>query len=451
MEVCYAIAMDTVPAVVIGVDLGGTYLKGGVVTPEGGVLFREKRPSRADQGLQDVLEALFGLIEELKASAETKGFRVSAIGVGCPGPLEPSTGLVLDPPNCPALKGVPLKERIEQRFGMSVFLTKDANAVALGEKWKGSAKGLSNFVLLTLGTGLGGAVVTQGRVFEGSSGMGAEIGHVTLYPDGPKCRCGNFGCAEVYLSGRGLLSRIKRSMEEKADGLGLGPVQRFALMAKEGNKDAQEALEGFGKDLGLLCSSLANLYNPEAIVVGGGLADLWDGFHQAAIQESRRRAMPNLIQGMRFLKATLKDDAGVLGAASLALCSIALKGAPIDRRPWGSGQVLSEGQGYKVKILKVSPNSRLSYQRHFRRDEMWAVVSAKAAFVTLEGERRRLEAGDSITIKKGQLHRLENASQDSELVLVETQIGEKLFESDIERVEDDYGRADDLARSLLNK
>ena len=441
---CYAIVMHKLPTVAIGVDLGGTYVRGGVVTPEGEVLFRDKRPSRVDAGLQDALDAMYSLIDGLQCVAAQKGLKAAALGVGCPGPLEPRTGVLLDPPNCPALKDVNLKERLEKRFGMSVFLIKDASASALGERWKGSAEGLEHFVFLSLGTGLGGAVVSQGRIFEGSSGMAAEIGHVSLFPDGPQCSCGSFGCAEVYLSTRSLLSRVKRSMGEDGiwDGPGLQLAQRVALMARSGDKGALEVLEGFGKDLGVLCASLANLYNPEAIVVGGGLANLWEGFSKAAVREIKRRALPNLIQGMSLLKARLGDDAGVIGAASLAFCGKAPKGESIDRRPWGSGDVLSVGQGYKVKRLRVSPQSRLSYQRHFHRDEVWAIVSARSAFVTIDGERRPLKAGDSIAIQKGHLHRLENASDDAELVLIETQIGANLCESDIERIEDDYGRAD---------
>ena len=442
---CYAIVMHKLSTVVIGVDLGGTYVRGGVVTPEGEALFREKRPSRVDVGLQNALDAIYSLIDGLQCMAAQKGLNAAAIGVGCPGPLEPRTGVLLDLPNCPALKGVNLKERLEKRFDIPIFLIKDASASALGERWKGSAEGLEHFVFLTLGTGLGGAVVSQGRIFEGSSGMGAEIGHVSLFPDGPQCSCGSFGCAEVYLSTRGLLSRVKRSMGgEKGigDGPGLQLAQRVALMAHRGDPGALEVLEGFGKDLGVLCASLVNLYNPEAIVVGGGLANLWEWFSKVALREIKRRAMPKIMEGMSFLKAKLGDDAGVIGAASLAFCGKAHKEESIDRRPWGSGEVLSEGQGYKVKRLRVSPNSRLSYQRHFHRDEVWAVVSARAAFVTIEGERRPLEAGDSIAIQKGQLHRLENASENAELILIETQIGAKLCESDIERIEDDYGRAD---------
>lgn len=219
-------------------------------------------------------------------------------------------------------------------------------------------------------------------------------------------------------------------------------------MLKAKDPSALRALEGFGEDLGLLGASVVNLFNPEIIVIGGGLSLLWDHFVGPARRTLKTRAMPSLSKGVELLKAELGDDAGILGAAKLALHSAGLMGnggksqeEALDKRPWGVGEVLAKGPRYKVKRLCVLPKSRLSYQRHFFRDEVWAIVSAQKAFVTIEGERRPLRSGDSLMISKGQLHRLENASEDAELVLIETQIGERLLESDIERIEDDYGRA----------
>ena len=288
---------------VLGIDVGGTKVE--IATVKDG---RALEPMRTPTPLTDTAALIDG-IEALAREVIERDGAPQAIGVGVPSQIDFATGRVLASVNIP-LEGVPLRDELQQRFGVPVFVDNDANCAALAEAQWIEGGPARHLVMLTLGTGVGGGVIIDGRVFRGATGLGAELGHMVIKFDGLKCpgrTCPNYGCLEAYCSGSAL---------ERAAGM---PGQEVEKRARHGDEEAQRHLDDLGRWLGVGIASFVNIFEPEHLVVGGGLgASAADLFLDTAIEEAHRRALPAGLERLSVSLAKGGSDAGVIGAGLLA-------------------------------------------------------------------------------------------------------------------------------------
>jgi glucokinase len=315
----------TGPAV-IGVDVGGTKIAAGAVE---GPRAREvvKRPTDCSDtaALLDGLERMVGEVIERSGPAQ-------AIGVGVPSQIEYASGTVETSVNIP-LTGVPLREELGRRFGVPVFVDNDANCAALGEAQLVPDPPARHLVMLTLGTGVGGGAIVDGAIFRGADGLGAELGHFSLAPDGPLCpgSCPNRGCVEAYCSGQALERDATQLARDKPEGLlaqALAGRQRVTgaqleSAARQDDPDALLVFDRFARMLGVAIAGYVNVFQPHALVIGGGLSHIHDLFLERAVQEAASRALPALWRRVAVSLARGGPDAGVIGAGVLAAQEIA--------------------------------------------------------------------------------------------------------------------------------
>lgn len=308
---------------VIAVDLGGTHIRVALVDTQGQLIERETTPTMAQQGPEAVVSRMVAQINEL---AERAGIAPQVpVGVASPGPLNPRTGVVLFTPNLPDWRDFPLAERLTAGTGRTTHLANDGNCGALGEAWFGSARGVENLVYLALGTGVGGGIIANGTLIDGARGLGAEVGHVTLAMDGPRCTCGSIGCLESFVSGWAI-QRDGEAVATTADGdvlralAGDGPVHAGVVgrAAEQGDPAAQLILARAGRALGAAIGVFINLFNPEMIVIGGGVATLGDHLRQPAIDWMRTYSFIDMRSDVTISWSSLGADTGLCGAAALA-------------------------------------------------------------------------------------------------------------------------------------
>jgi len=331
----------------IGVDLGGTNLRIGALAEEGRLLEKVTLGARVKLGRDNILDEMCGAIQHLSGKYK-KEAELTGIGVGIPGIIDLSTGLVRESPNLPGWSDYPDLDEIEKRLGTQVILENDANCHALGEKWLGAAKDVDDMAILTLGTGVGGGIVLGGRIWHGMNGMAGEFGHMTVDPNGPLCGCGNRGCSEQYSSATAVMR-----MAREAIATGQAPALAKAAtsdpefsskavynLAIQGDESARKIFEQVGRGLGIVIASLVNALNLSMYVVGGGVSSAWDAFSPFLFDELRKRCMiyaatapPSRAgeEGASALvesktsrqtivtRALLGSDAGLYGAARLPL------------------------------------------------------------------------------------------------------------------------------------
>jgi glucokinase len=199
----------------IGVDLGGTNIRVAAVSLQGKVLHRRKERTDPDQGKELVIRKLLGMLAAVLEKESAQGRKPAAVGIGAPGVIYVKRGIIVSSPNLPDWIQVPLKKIVSKTIKLPMVVENDANAAAFGEKWVGAGKGASSLICVTLGTGVGGGIVLDGKVWHGEDGMAAELGHITVNPDGPQCKCGNTGCLEVYASATGIVREVKRHLKRE--------------------------------------------------------------------------------------------------------------------------------------------------------------------------------------------------------------------------------------------
>jgi glucokinase len=310
---------------VVAADLGGTNLRAAAVNDSGYIGARVKHPTpRCARHADEIVEALVTAAKECEASIEAGGGSIRALSVVVPGTVNISREIVLQAPNVPCLDGFRLGDALENEVGWPVLLENDANAASLGELWLGAAKGFSTFACITLGTGVGGGIVLDGKLWRGADGSGGEIGHTSVDPFGKvKCKCGNVGCLEVFGSATAIVRMANEALANgehsilQADQLTAEKVYEAGM---RGDQLALEVFRKMGTYLGVGMANLVNLLNPELIVVGGGVANGWQLFEKHMHQEIAWRAFPLPAQKLKVALAKCGDDAGLLGAAYLALC-----------------------------------------------------------------------------------------------------------------------------------
>lgn len=315
--------MSVTARLVIGIDVGGTKAAAGLVGDDLEVLATTKRPTHGVD-TDGLLDLLVEEVEELRAAADGE---VVAVGLGIPGLLD-RDGRVWKAPNLPLEPGAALGAELARRTGLPVASDNDANCAAIAEHAAGAGRGHDDLVLLTVGTGVGGGVVVAGEPLRGAHGMAAELGHIVIYADGRPCigDCPNRGCLEAEASGTAL-GRIAHELATQRPGSALAAEQaagtldgpRVTALAQSGDDDAIEALRQLGEHLGVGMSSLANIFDPGLILVGGGVSAAGDLLLAPARAEFERRAMPPIVERTEVRLARFGGEAGLLGAAILAL------------------------------------------------------------------------------------------------------------------------------------
>ena len=312
----------------IGVDLGGTNIKAGVVSEDGSVVATTECPTLAAEGPDAVVGRMAKLVTDLKPKA---GAGVAGVGVGSPGPLNQLTGMLYFTPNMPGWDNYPLGGNLAKKTGMKVIVDNDANVAALGEYQFGAGKGTRTMILLTLGTGIGGGVIIDGKVLNGPDVTAGEVGHIVINPDGPKCGCGNHGCLEAYCGTAGILSRAWAELEKPHavsvlrewigdDQLKLTPAM-LTKAAEQGDGIAISVLRETGRLLGVGIASLTNLFAPDMVLLGGGIAGAGEFIFRSVREEVEKRAMAPNNKRVKILPAKLGNTAGLVGAAALVLRS----------------------------------------------------------------------------------------------------------------------------------
>ncbi|HYG76857.1 MAG TPA: ROK family protein [Planctomycetota bacterium] len=318
---------------VIAVDLGGTNIRAARIDPNGKIVAREKIPTEAAAGMQSVCERIAGLVAKLRTAG------TMAVGIGTPGVPDPETGTMRLPAvNIAGSAGFPLTPVLSKAVQLPVKADNDGNLAALGESWKGAGKGESVVLVFTLGTGIGGGCVINGKVFHGNHNMGTEFGHVSIDYRGRQCPCGGQGCVEMYASAAALGRDAREAMRDSLSaGTSLlmkmchGKIDTVdARMVCEAARQG-DALALFLLDqccLYLACGigALINSFNPSCVIIGGGMSLAGDALlTRIQLALNRGRAFKPILQDARIKLAELGDDAGLLGAARMALDSVEAK------------------------------------------------------------------------------------------------------------------------------
>ena len=299
---------------VLGIDLGGTKVALGVVNENGEIILKKSIETRVRDGFGSVVERISKASLELMNSAGG----VDRIGIGSPGSIEHSKGVVRFSPNFPGWIDVPLGPEIEKRVGVKISLENDANAFVMGEKWFGKGKGYTDIIGITLGTGVGGGVISNGGLLRGSTGIGAELGHIVVEPNGYLCGCGNHGCLETVASATGI-SRLAKEWKERYPQNSLKDFSAKSVMDAARNQDplGLKVLERVSTALGITIGNLIHIFNPQIIVIGGGVSQAGDVLLSAVKKRTRENVMRSFWGTYEIVLSDLVDDAGIYGAASM--------------------------------------------------------------------------------------------------------------------------------------
>ncbi|MBI2066656.1 MAG: ROK family protein [Deltaproteobacteria bacterium] len=308
---------------VIAVDLGGTNLRVGAVSAKGEVLAVEKIPTLSKEkkeiGLEQIALGIDSLIQKNSLG------RPYALALGIPGIVEQKTGVVYCSPHFPDWKSVEARSYFEKRFSCPVVVDNDAHMIARGEGWKGTGKGLEHFILVTLGTGIGGALVCNRSIFHGDSGFAAEIGHMVIESEGRPCNCGSHGCWEMYASATGLLYGIEHDkvknkerdkLLERFGGLLKVTVARLYESVQEGDLYAHAVFQKLGYHLGIGIASLVNITGIETVILAGGVSRAWDFFVGPMKKETALRTYKETASRIQIKQSTLGDEAGLIGGSA---------------------------------------------------------------------------------------------------------------------------------------
>ncbi|MBU0982570.1 MAG: ROK family protein [candidate division Zixibacteria bacterium] len=310
-----------------GIDIGGTNIKYGLVDPKGRIIHKEQRPTMVEKGAEPLMHLVTNIAESLLFQAAEEELEVRWLGVGTPGAVDSNSGVVVGPsPNIGGWQGMKIREILQDRINMPVYVDNDVNCVGLAESRFGAAVGYPSAVCLAIGTGIGGAILFDGKLWRGATHTAGEIGHVVIDPEGPKCGCGNNGCLEAICSSSAILTRTRKKLKgglttvfaDVLDGdiENLNVKKLFAAVRK-GDEVAREVINETAELLGIGLAGVVNLLNPHIVVIGGGIADGGGGFIEAVTAEIRKRAFDTAVESLRIAKAALGNDAGFIGAGIL--------------------------------------------------------------------------------------------------------------------------------------
>lgn len=304
----------------VGIDLGGTNIKLGIVDQEGNLLAETEKPTNSEEGAQSTIQRLCMHVREIVKDTTLSWDQIQGIGLGLPGFLDLKEGLVIHLTNL-HWDHVPIREWIEQELNKPVRINNDGNVAALGESWTGAGKGVDDLVCVTLGTGVGGGIIANGQLISGARGFAAEIGHILIESNGHKCNCGNRGCLETIASATGITKRIEEAIAagestQLSRVTSLMPHHVFAA-AREGDTLAKRVLERAIDSLAIAFAQLSVILNPQLFVVGGGIAQAGDDLFLPLREAYTRHAQKIAAEQVRIIPAALGNRAGILGAAGL--------------------------------------------------------------------------------------------------------------------------------------
>jgi glucokinase len=294
----------------IGVDLGGTNLRAAAIDEQGKMLDKISGSTHLKEGRDALVDDMVRSIETLRARLSDR--QLAGVGIGVPGFILIDKGVIVGSNNLPEFNNYPVRDAIEQRLGAKVILENDANAAALGEKWIGAGRDVNDLVLLTLGTGVGGGIIADGRILHGQLGMAGELGHMTVVPNGNPCGCGNVGCVEKHASATAISAMAKL--------VGLGPdlsSEDVYKAAASGDERAKLIFHSMGEVLGITIANLINIFNFPLYLLSGGPLPAWDFFAPAMMAEVTRRSFTFRNSPTRIERAKLGNEAGLYGAAYL--------------------------------------------------------------------------------------------------------------------------------------
>ncbi len=313
---------------ILGIDLGGTKILTAVANKQGKMLSRDHSITPAKEGQDVVVKSILESVGRALDQAHIAAADLTAIGLGAPGLSNPETGILYTSPNLPGWRDVPLRDIIAKELGKEAFLINDANAAAVGELYFGAGRGARNFIYITVSTGIGGGIIIDGKIYTGPTGTAGELGHMVINDEGPQCNCGNKGCWETLASGTALSREARHRIKEgaatsilKYAGGNVEKINAEAIheAAQTGDKLANELIARTAYYLGVGLANLINIFNPEVIIIGGGLSNIGDMLLKPAFEEAGRRAFRQSYQAVRFARAELGRNSGVLGAAAYAL------------------------------------------------------------------------------------------------------------------------------------
>lgn len=310
----------------VGIDLGGTMIKAALVKRDYGLVFEIAHPTEGERGPEHVLDRIAEIVQRMQQTEPDKP--ISGIGFGAPGTINWERTAVMHPPNLPGWEVVDLREALRKRLGseIPVFVENDANLAGLGSAFYGAGRPYDSFIMVTLGTGVGGAIIYNNRIFRGTTGAAGELGHMSIDYEGPVDRYGISGSIEAYLGQRflshharyRLLTRTESKVHELAgeDLVNLTPLILYKA-AREGDEAAQEMLAWAGHKLGCALANCINLLDIRTIIIGGGVSSAGDFILEPARKAIVRYVMPTVRQGIEIIRETLGNEVGILGAAHL--------------------------------------------------------------------------------------------------------------------------------------
>ncbi len=328
------------PSFAIGVDLGGTNLRIAAVDENGTLLEKLTTGTQVSRGrdfvISEMTDAVHGVVSKHQGKGELLG-----IGIGVPGAIDLDTGMLYKSPNLPGWDNYPVREEIERRLHTKVILENDANAAAMGEKWLGAGRDYPSMCMLTLGTGVGGGIVMDNRIWHGMTGMAGEVGHMNVEPEGPPCGCLSRGCIEQYASATAIVRMAREAIAKLPPGTttllsrDIGADKEFSSRviyqaAVQGDIVAQEIYRKVGRALGITVADLVNAFNLNMYVIGGGVASAWEAFAPTMFEEIHARSFvyrataPDAKGAITkkttiITRALMGSDAGLFGAARLPL------------------------------------------------------------------------------------------------------------------------------------
>ena len=307
----------------IGVDLGGTSIKLGIVSDNGKLLKKHTVRTEAEKGPKKVIENIISGINEL---TEKSKYKISGIGIGCPGVVTPGKGIVENPPNFPGWNRVNIGKIISREFKKTVLVDNDANAAAIGELTFGSGKKYKSFIMITLGTGVGGGIVINKKIYHGDFGAAGEIGHISIDYNGPKCNCGSYGCIEAYAGNLYLRERVRTELKKHPkskiwklieNDLSKVSPRNIQEAAESGDAFGKSVIKELGTHLGSAFASLCNVLDISVFIIGGGIAGFGKPLFDSIKKTTAKRVMAPIRPRVRVLPAKLKNDAGIKGASAL--------------------------------------------------------------------------------------------------------------------------------------
>ena len=297
---------------IIGIDLGGTNLKIALFTQKYKIIDKETLSTRRFVAKQRLIEAIINSIQGILKKNKLPKQSVAGIGLGLPGPIDVKKGVVRFFPNIPGFTDVPLKAILQKRLRLPVFLDNDANLMCLAEYKRGAAAGARNAVCITLGTGVGGGIIIEGRLYRGSSFAAGEIGHVPLNETGRKCNCSGVACLETYIGNSRILKDAKKIFKRNIS------LEDLSRLANKGDTRAKHIWVKVGERLGIVLAGVINVLNPDCVVIGGGIANAGKVLFDTVRATVKKRAMSVQSKRVKIVKTRLSNNAGMIGAALLA-------------------------------------------------------------------------------------------------------------------------------------